>query len=306
MTQTESSAGETGPESEAQEAGAPISGVEVLSTGWGEQHKEHRFGSRMPRTIWALLSRSWVPLPINVFLIRHRDGPVLFDTGLDPAILSDPNYISQWIGRVLLRRIFRFHITESDRLGAQLDKAGVAPADIAKTVISHLHFDHVGGIADVSNADLLVSEREWAQLSEPHPEHEWILKEHILIPDAKWRPISFVPTEDPLLKRFGGAHDVMGDGSIMAIPTSGHTPGSLSVLVRSDGHAPVLLIGDLAYAADLLMEDRVPGTGDAAQLRETYAKVRALKADLPDLIVLASHDAGARDALAAGWAVGRG
>lgn len=274
-----------------------ISGIDILTTGWGEQHKEHRYGSWMPRLLWALTSMSWMRMPINAFLIRHRDGPVLFDTGLDPAIKTDPTYISQAIGRILLRRIFKLHISDADALRQQLDAAGTSPEDIRTAVISHLHFDHVGGIADIPNAELLVSEREWAQLSEPHPEREWILREHIELPGANWRPIAFAPTDDPLLKRFGGVFDVMADGTMLLIPTPGHTPGSLSMLVRSDGLPPILLVGDLAYETDLIFEDRVPGTGDARLLRQTYAKVRALKAELPDLVILASHDPAARETL---------
>ena len=268
----------------------PIKNIQLVQTATAEQHKEHRYGSWMPRTVWALTSRSWVPLAVYSFVIEHRDGLVLFDTGVDPAVGLDPNYISSPIGRFLLHRIFRFEIREEDALRYQLQKLGVSVGDVRKAVISHLHFDHVGGIADIPNAELIVSDAEWAMMSEPHPEYEWMLREHIQIPGANWRPISFSPTDDTLFARFGGAYDVMGDGSMMMIPTPGHTVGSSSLLLRSGGMPPVLLIGDLAYQADLLLSDQVPGTGDARVLRETYAKVRALKDDLPDMIIIASHD----------------
>jgi len=273
-----------------QTAKPKIKAVHVFSTGSGAQHKEHRYGSWMPRLLWALTSRSWVGLPINVFLIEHEDGHVLFDTGLDPALKTDPNYISQAIGRFLVDKIFRFEITPNDKLGKQLDRMGIAPEAITKAIISHLHFDHVGGIADIPQAELLVSEREWAQLSEPHPEHEWILREHIEIPDAKWRPIKFQSMDGPLITPFGGGYDIMNDGAMILLPTPGHTPGSMSMLLRSVGMPPMLLIGDLAYEEKSILEDRVPGTGDAKELRASYAKVRALKEQLPDLIIAPSHD----------------
>ena len=123
-----------------------ISSVEVFSSGWGAQHDEHRFGTWKPRLWWALTSRSWNKIPLNYFLITHRNGPVLFDTGLDPAIVTDPNYISSAIGRFLLRRIFQLHIMESDRLDRILAKSGFDASDVRLAVMSHLHFDHVGGI----------------------------------------------------------------------------------------------------------------------------------------------------------------
>ncbi|MCP4317372.1 MAG: N-acyl homoserine lactonase family protein [Hyphomicrobiales bacterium] len=282
---------------ETPDAGTAIKSVRVFSSGWADQHEEHRFGTSLPQLWWVLMSRSWVRTPINYFLIEHRDGLVLFDTGLDPAIKTDPHYVSSALGRFLLRRIFRLHIDADDRLDRVLAANNYSAGDIGTAVISHLHFDHVGGIARIPQAQLIVSAREWAQLSEPHPEREWILREHIEIPDAKWCPIDFQPADDPLLEPFGGTYDVAGDGSMVLLPTPGHTPGSLSMLVRAQCWSPVLLVGDLAYEASLLMNDTLPGTGNPKQLRATYSKVRQLKQKLPDLVIVPSHDADAERAL---------
>jgi hypothetical protein len=43
--------------------------------------------------------------------------------------------------------------------------------------------------------------------------------------------------------------------------------------------------------------DQVPGIRDAAALRSSFAKVRALKEQLPDLVLLPAHDPRATDAL---------
>lgn len=277
---------------------APITSIRVLSSGSGAQHDEHRFGSRKPRLWWALTSRSWNKIPLNYFVIAHRNGPILFDTGLDPAIVSDPDYISSAIGRFLLRRIFRLYITEADRLDRILANSGFDAGDVQLAVMSHLHFDHVGGIAHIPQARLLVSKAEWAQLSQPHPEHDWILKEHIQIPGANWQPFAFQPTYNPLFAGFDGIYDVMGDGSMILLPTPGHTPGSISMLIRREGWAPILLVADLTYDPKLLEQDITAGTGDAAELRASFAKVRKLKQRLPGLEIVASHDFGASDAIA--------
>jgi glyoxylase-like metal-dependent hydrolase (beta-lactamase superfamily II) len=234
-----------------------------------------------------------VPLPLQCFLIEHRDGLVLFDTGIDPAIVSDKGYIRQAIGRFLLTRIFKLHVNEDDRIDHVLEKEGFDAGDIQTAVISHLHFDHVGGIARVPQADLLVSAREWAILSEPHPEQEWILREHIEIPSAKWRQITFESTDDPLFAGFDGIYDVAGDGSMILLPTPGHTSGSMSMLIRREGWDPILLVGDLTYEADLLDCDVVPGTGEKETLLASFANVRRLKQRLPGLAIIASHDFGA-------------
>lgn len=274
----------------AVDATPAIRSLRVFSSGSAEQHAEHRYGSSKPQLWWVLTSRSWVKLPLSYFLIEHKDGPILFDAGMDPAIVSDPNYISQAIGRFLFRRIFRMHISEEDRLDKVLANAGFVASDIELAIISHLHFDHVGGIAHIPQAKLLVSEREWAQLAEPHPEREWILREHIEIPGAQWQPFAFHPTDDPLFEGFEGIYDVAGDGSMILLPTPGHTPGSLSMLIRREAWAPILLVGDLTYEARLLDQDRTSGTGDPAVLRASFAKVRNLKDRLPGLVIVPSHD----------------
>ncbi len=274
-----------------------IASVRVLNCGQAEQHKEHRYGSRLPQLWWVFFGRSWVPLPLQCFLIDHRDGLVLFDTGIDPAIGSDTRYIKQAVGRFLLPRIFRFHLTDADRIDRVLTGAGVGASDIRMAVISHLHFDHVGGIAQIPQADLLVSDGEWAILSDPHPEREWILREHIETPTAKWRQIVFEPTGDPLFEGIGGIYDVAGDGSMILLPTPGHTRGSMSMLIRQHGWDPILLVGDLTYEAALLEKNIVSGTGDRDVLLASFAKVRRLQTRLPGLAVVASHDFAAEESV---------
>jgi N-acyl homoserine lactone hydrolase len=274
-----------------------ILSIHVLSSGSAEAHPEHQRGTWLPQWWWVLTSLSWIDIPVSYFLIEHRDGLVLFDTGLDPAIVTNPDYITHPIGRFLLKRIFRFHIAEQDRLDKKLRDAGFRAEDVKKAVFSHLHFDHVGGIAHIPQAELIVTRQEWDVLCGPRPEREWILREHIQIPHANWQPVEFSSIDDPLFGPFGGCHDVMGDGTLILLATPGHTRGSSSLLVRSGQLPPILLIGDLAYSVDMLMEDKVPGTGDAKLLRQSYAKVRELKLMLPELVLVPSHDSTALEKL---------
>ena len=64
------------------------------------------------------------------------------------------------------------------------------------------------GIAEILQADLLVSSEAWRQLSSPHPERGYIFREHIELPYAKWKQIDFAPTDDSTLATFGGCYDV--------------------------------------------------------------------------------------------------
>ncbi len=66
--------------------------------------------------------------------------------------------------------------------------------------------------------------------------------------------------------------------------------GSMSMLVRRNSKLPLLLIGNLTYDVDMMMQDKLPGTGDKKELLKSFSKVCALKENMPDLVILASHD----------------
>lgn len=268
----------------------PIRAVRVISTGGGAAHPEHLYGTRKPTLWWVFASRKWVTVPVNVYVIEHADGVVLFDTGADPAAASDPEYWPDPVTALFARHLFQWNIKPDDALAVQLKQAGYTPDRVAKAVLSHLHFDHAGGIGDIPNADLYVSAEAWDHMLGRHPEREMVLGRHIAVLGARWRPIIFKPTEEPALAPFGETFDLMGDGSMMVLPTPGHLPGSVSMLVRRADAAPLLLVGDLTYAEQMLQRDQVPATGQADVLRASFSKVRALKKHLPDLVILPAHD----------------
>ena len=187
-------------------------------------------------------------------------------------------------------RLARFDIGEQDTLTAQLAALGYTPADVDTAILSHLHEDHIGGIAGLKDADLLVSAAEWAQLSKAAPEPRGFLRKHIQIPGLKWHHITMEPANDPSLAPFTESLDVMGDGSLVLLATPGHTKGSISLLIRRGTRPPLLLVGDLTYGAELLERRQVPGVGNRRRLAETTGKVLALKKQMPGLVVLPAHD----------------
>lgn len=277
-----------------------VRNVRVIATGTGSLHPEHMYGTNKPALWWAATSKEWITVPLNVFVIEHEDGLVLFDTGMDPAAGADPDYWPpERITRWFLDHVFRFEISAEDRLANRLEEAGYPPDDVKVAVLSHLHFDHAGGIADIPQADLLVAPEAWDHLvGSPHPHRDYVPRAKILVPGAKWQLMDFTPTDDPDLAPFTEACDVMGDGSLMVIPTPGHMPGSVSMLIRRAGSPPILLIGDLTYSEELLLRNQVAATGDKEALLESFAKVQAMKAHTPDLVIVASHDTTAADKLA--------
>jgi N-acyl homoserine lactone hydrolase len=126
-------------------AGA-VKAVSVISTGTVRIRPEHSYGSRKPLYWWLLTSRRWTPpRPVNVYVIEHASGLILFDTGQDRASVTDEAYFPGGATGYLYHRLARFDIGEDDTLTAQLATLGYAPADVDTAIVSHLHQDHIGG-----------------------------------------------------------------------------------------------------------------------------------------------------------------
>ncbi|MBV9018421.1 MAG: N-acyl homoserine lactonase family protein [Alphaproteobacteria bacterium] len=181
-----------------------------------------------------------IRLPIPAYLIEHPKGTALFDTGLHPDCQYDP------AGRVGARiaGLFEFHFSPGEEISARLEALDRDPAKIDLVINSHFHFDHVGGNALIPNATMLVQRREW---------------------DAGMDPDStakrgFDPRDFDLghkLRLVDGEHDVFGDGSVVCLPTHGHTPGHQSLRLRLGG-GEVVLAADSCYFCRTLRERRLP------------------------------------------------
>jgi N-acyl homoserine lactone hydrolase len=283
----------------------PIRRVSVVSTGQVQIRPDHVASTWRPTAWWLLTSRTWTrPRPINAYVIEHRDGLVLFDTGQDRASVSDADYFPGGAAGFLYGRLARFDISAQQTLTTGLGRLGYPISDVQTAVISHLHQDHIGGLAELSHADIVVSQTEWNTLSRPLPELRGLMRRHIDLPGLRWHRITPEPTGDPGLAPFHSGHDLFGDGSLIVLPTPGHTPGSISLLVRRPGQPTLLMVGDVSYDAHVLEAGHVPGVGNRRHLREATAMVNEMRQRDPGLAILPAHDpeAAARLAQATGQA----
>lgn len=275
-----------------------IKKVSVISTGSVAIHPEHVRASGKPTLWWIMTSQRWTaPRPINVYVIEHEDGLVLFDTGQDRASVTDPAYFPGGFTGLIYKRLARFQISEGETLTAQLAAQGYDIADVKTAIISHLHQDHIGGLRELTGAQIVVSSEEWASMHEPRPEMRGLLRGHIELPGLRWTHPKFEPMGD--IAPFTEGHDLFRDGSLVLVRTPGHTPGSMALLVRRPGRDPLLMVGDLTYDDHLLEEGHLAGVGEKDQLRATTAQVNEFRRRNLGLKILAAHDPNAAAALAA-------
>jgi len=278
----------------------PVRSAAVVSTGSVRIRPDHARRSLRPLPVWLLASRRWTePLPINVYIVEHEQGLVLFDTGQDRACVTDPNYFPPGVPGFLYRRLAEFDIGEADTLPLLLKGAGYDPGAVTHVVLSHLHQDHIGGIGDFPGAEILVSRAEWRAHHALGALWNGYLGKHIDLAGLRWRLLDFARTSDPLLADFAGSVDLFGDGCLTLLPTPGHTPGSLSMLIRRPRHPAVLLAGDLTYDARHLDVAHLPGVGSRRGLRATTRLVQGLRTRMPELVIAAAHDPAAASEFAA-------
>jgi glyoxylase-like metal-dependent hydrolase (beta-lactamase superfamily II) len=270
----------------------PIKAVKTFSTGQVRIHPQHAERSGWPVPLWLFLSRTWgPPRPIHCFLVEHVDGLVLFDAGQDPASVSDPDYFPGGLTGLQYRRLARFDLAPEDGVTHQLRAAGYAVEDVRTVVLSHLHQDHIGGLRELGQARIVVADAEWQEFQRPRADARGYLTRHIDLPGLEWDRITFEATADAELAPFFARHDLTADGSLVLLPTPGHTEGSMSLLVRRPG-TELLLVGDLSYDHALMTRGVVPGIGVRSVLEQSTHHVLELAERLGGAAILPAHDSG--------------
>ncbi len=193
-----------------------------------------------PKAIW----QQWYPcdeqnrihLQCRCLLVQDGSKNILLETGI--GAFFEPK-LSE-----------RYGIQEANHCLVDALKAqGLTPDDIDIVILSHLHFDHAGGLLTAyqenespsilfKKAHFIVSEHAWQRALKPHPRDR----------------ASFIPELTDLLENSGRLERVNGTRSALLGDrfrfhfSDGHTPGMLLTEIQTDD-------GPVVFAADL-----VPGT----------------------------------------------
>ncbi len=175
-------------------------------------------------------------LPVPAYLIETEQARILIDTGLHPGAVADKS------AHYEPGALAHFTFEQEESIAEQVDLSTVT-----MLVLTHLHFDHVGGLSLVPDSVPIVIQRaEW----EAGQNRAAVARNFFL-------PQDYAAIDAERLTLVDGDHDLLGDGSVELLSTPGHTPGHQSVRVGE------LVIGaDVVYYASGLDDHRFPIFGD--------------------------------------------
>ncbi|WIL22402.1 MBL fold metallo-hydrolase [Geothrix sp.] len=218
--------------------------------------------------------------PVNAFLVRLSGKTVLVDTGMG----KDPD-------------------EDSGHLAEQLEAAGVQPGEIDLILITHYHFDHIGGLLKTDGTRAFPH----AQLCVPRSEHDFWLQEPSRLPE---RLRGRIPKLKALFAVYEGARALRAfeDGvelapGLRAMAAHGHAGGHTAYAFTSEGHE-LWCIGDLIHFGAVQFER--PEVGISYDLegrkavetrrsffqRAAHSKVVLAGAHLPRLVGIEAKGAG--------------
>ena len=237
-------------------------------------------GHGLLRQLQPILSADWAEwTPVYAFAIEHPEGVVVVDTGAGAHLKSLPHWHPYFQLGV------RFDIEPEQEIGPQLRSLGIGAHDVKTVVLTHFHVDHDGGLAHFPSSRILADgdeiartagiagairgylPRRWPARFDPEP--------------IVWQSAAFGP--------FTHFAPIVEAGNVVAVPTPGHTPHHISLIVRDDDEL-IFLAGDASYLESTMQRGVVDGVSpDEAQARATLANIRKLYAQ-GQMVYLPAHD----------------
>jgi N-acyl homoserine lactone hydrolase len=242
---------------------------------------------------WRSLLRRRVDFefPAYVYIIERPDGHLAIDTGLNAGAGSYP---------LPLRRVAPDPLMdgEEDEIGPGMRAQGLDPESVHTVILTHLDFDHIGGVDWFPNAEVLVH----------RPEYEFT---STILGKPRYRPELWPSGFDPRLYdldpepygAFPRSKALGDDGDLRLVPIPGHAYGQVGVILRM-GAMALFFTGDHVLRQDWFLEDWAAGRSGGLlsptfwmkrfrQLgAETSRRIHRFATEIPT-VLLPAHDADA-------------
>jgi N-acyl homoserine lactone hydrolase len=202
--------------------------------------------------------------PVPAYLVETADHRILIDTGLNPSAVGDPG---AYYGRPDL--FGAFTLEQDQSVSEQIDVT-----TLTAVVITHLHWDHVGGLQLIPpRVPLVIQRREW----EAGHDEAGARRNSYLACDYAGERREIVLVD--------GDHDLLGEGSVELLSTPGHTPGHQSVRIGD-----LVLAADVVHFTSTLDDHRFPVFADDHE-RQARSAVRLRELRDAGATIVPGHDA---------------
>lgn len=235
-------------------------------------------------------------LVCHCLLIESEQGLILVDTGLG---MKDVHRPKERLNPVF-RNVMRLPLKEEETAASQIRQLGFDPLDVKHIVVTHLDFDHAGGIDDFPHAQVHVMKAELDAATHPHtPIAKGRYSQAQLSHQGEW--ITYHPQGDSWFG-FEAVRELKGlPPEILLVPLVGHTWGHAGVAIDTN-EGWLLHAGDAYFyrgemeaeykctpglrAYQTMMEvDRKQRLANQQRLRELVARHSS------DIKIFSAHDA---------------
>jgi glyoxylase-like metal-dependent hydrolase (beta-lactamase superfamily II) len=229
----------------------------------------------------------------NTVAVAVRDGGdvVLVDAGWSAEACAEP---VRALGRLRMLTL-GVRVRAADAVVAQLRALGIEASRVKTVVATHLHLDHVGGLADFPDAEVVLSSAELHAFRTSTGRLGYRARDL-----ARTARVRTVEPKPGTAYGFPASADVFGDGDVVVLDARGHTAGSVAVALRGPR-------GTFVHAGDAVYERWEYGLGSPRgpswpakltswrrdELERTYGCLRACEADPARPTIVPSHDAAA-------------
>lgn len=182
----------------------------------------------VPRPRWTALyppaEDNTIPLTAHVVLVQDGSAWGMLDSGF---------------GHHLSDRQRRFYSLEREtQLERELAEVGISAAQVDWVVLSHLHFDHAGGVLD-GDAPAFPNAGVWVQSLEAREARDESNRAHGVYAGQAFDRLAALG----LVREVDGQTDV--SAHVQVHLTGGHSRGHQATLVRGAGGAALVHLGDL-------------------------------------------------------------
>ena len=194
-------------------------------------------------------------VPVRYGLLEHdKWGPILIDTGYTARLVTTPDW-RLTLYRWALAPVINPYLEPV----AVLASRGFRPEDVQHVIVTHLHADHICGLADFEHATIHLpsaSLKAWDNPRYFHDSNHGVFRS--LLPKNAAKRVAMERAPRPVALDFTpNGYDILGDGSITMVALDGHLDGHAGVAFECEGQR-VLYAADAAWTRPGYRENRLP------------------------------------------------